>query len=72
MSCWWLLSSDLNRIAELVLHIYIGEGLTAFSHIPFAAASFKRAGVDAFDVSTEESLLAALVRMTGRRKRRGR
>ena len=36
------------------------------------AASFKRAGVDAFDVSTEESLLAALVRMTGRRKRRGR
>jgi uncharacterized protein (DUF58 family) len=35
------------------------------------AASFRRAGVDAFDVSTEEDLVSALVRMASRRKRRG-
>jgi uncharacterized protein (DUF58 family) len=33
-------------------------------------ASFKRAGVDPFDVSTEDDLVAALVRMAGQRKRR--
>lgn len=32
-------------------------------------ASFRRAGVDAFDISTEDDLVAALVRMARRRKR---
>jgi uncharacterized protein (DUF58 family) len=33
------------------------------------AAAFRRAGVDAIDLSTDEDLLAAIVRMAGRRKR---
>ena len=34
------------------------------------AASFRRAGVDAFDISTEDDLVAALVRIASQRKRR--
>ena len=36
------------------------------------AANFRRAGVDPFAVSTEDDLVAALVRMAGRRKQRVR
>ena len=32
-------------------------------------AAFRRAGVDAIDLSTDEDLLAAIVRMAARRKR---
>ncbi len=35
-------------------------------------ASFRRAGVDPFDLSTQDDLVAALVRMAGQRKRRVR
>jgi uncharacterized protein (DUF58 family) len=36
------------------------------------ATTFRRAGVDAFDVSTDEDLVAALVRLAAQRKRRAR
>ena len=36
------------------------------------ASAFRRAGVDAFDISTEDDLVSALVRMAGQRKRRVR
>jgi uncharacterized protein (DUF58 family) len=35
-------------------------------------ASFRRAGVDAFDISTDEDLVSALVRIAAQRKRRRR
>jgi uncharacterized protein (DUF58 family) len=34
------------------------------------AANFRRAGVDPFDISTQDDLVTALVRMSGRRKRK--